>query len=91
MTPGERIAKANRAAEVLREMEWVFREVRDDMTKALESSALGDIDTHHNLAISLQLLKALQSKLQQVVNDGKMASAEVEQDNWVRRMRRKMA
>jgi hypothetical protein len=89
MTPGERVAKANRASEVLKELDWVFKEVRDDITKALESSALGDVDTHHNLTISLQILKQIQAKLQATVNDGKMAQAEQEQDNWIRRMRRR--
>lgn len=91
MTPGERVARANRAAEQLKDLEWVFQEVRNDMTRALESSALGDVDTHHNIAISLQALKLVQSKLQAVVNDGKMAAVEQEQENWIRRMRRKVA
>ena len=89
MTPGERVAKANRAAEVLKELDWLFAEVRDDLTRGLEGSALGDVDTHHNLAISLQVLQQLKAKLQSVVNDGKMASAEMEQENWIRRMRRR--
>lgn len=91
MTPGERIAKARRAEEQLRDMQWVFDEVRDDLTKALEASAFGDYDTHHNLAIGLQVLKQIQSKLQAVIGDGKMAEAEVEQENWISRMKRRMA
>lgn len=89
MNTAERIAKANRAAELLGELEWVFSEVREDMTRAMEASAIGDVDTHHTIALSLQALKMLRLKLQAVVDDGKMASAEQEQDNWIRRLKKR--
>ena len=66
MTPGERVAKANRARDLLRELDWLFDEVRDDMVRSLETSALGDVDTHHNLAISLQTLSAIKNKLRRI-------------------------
>lgn len=89
MNSADRIAKANRAADLLGELEWVFAEVREDMTRALEASALGDVDTHHTIAISLQALKMLRGKLQSVVDDGRLAAAEQEQDNWIRRLRKR--
>lgn len=89
MTNADRIARANRAADLLKELGWVFDEVREDMTRALEASAIGDVDTHHSIALCLQALKMVRGKLQSVVDDGKLAVAEQEHDNWITRLKRR--
>lgn len=89
MTPGERVARAQRAQELWGAFEGIVKEVREDLVKTLERSAVGDVDTHHSVALCLQNLTVIQSKIKAHIDDGTVAQAEQEQDNWIRRMRRK--
>ena len=93
MTPGERIARANRARELLEEqtMRGVFDGVREALVVKLEQCAIGDTATQHEIALTLQLLKQLRAHLQSYIDDGSLAEREVEQEKWFARMRKRIA
>jgi hypothetical protein len=93
MTPGERIARANRARELLEEetMRSVFSGVREALVTKLEQCAIGDTATQHEIALTLQLLKQLRQHLQTFADDGTLAEREVEQERWITRMRKRLA
>lgn len=89
MTPGDRIARANRANELLNSgtMKEAFNGVREALVVSLESCAVGDTSTQHEIALMLQLLKRVQAHLQSWVSDGTLAKKEVEQQTWLDRVR----
>jgi hypothetical protein len=93
MTPGERIARANRARELLSEetMRSVFAGVKNALIEKLEMCPVGDTGTQHEIALTLQLLKQLQNHLRHFVDDGVLAEAEVQQESFMARMKRKVS
>lgn len=93
MTPGERIARATRAKELLEEetMAQVFRGVRDALVERLESCPIGDTSTQHEIALTLQLLKQLRAHLNQFIDDGTLAEHEQKQETFIARMRNRIA
>lgn len=93
MTPGERVARANRARELLEDdlMKSVFSGVRNALVERLETCPIGDTNTQHEIALTLQLLKQLQSQLRQFIQDGTLATKEIEQETWLARARKKFA
>lgn len=93
MTPGERVARANKARELLEDdlMKSVFSGVRNALIERLEACPMGDMDTQHEIALTLQLLKQLQSQLRQFIQDGTLATKEIEQETWLARARKKFA
>lgn len=70
MTPSER---GDRAKQILDDAVFaeMFEHVRASIVAQLESSAFGDAETHHQAAISLQLLKRLRDTLVRFVDVGK--------------------
>jgi high-affinity Fe2+/Pb2+ permease len=50
-------------------MQKAFEGVRLALVASIEDSMIGDRDTHHELALSLQLLKSIKRQLQRFVND----------------------
>jgi hypothetical protein len=93
MTPGDRIARANRARELLDEetMRGVFNGVREALVLKLEQCPIGDTQTQHEIALTLQLLKQLRAHLQAFIDDGVLAEREVDQEKWFARMRKRIA
>jgi len=93
MSPGERVARANKAREVLNEnmMGGVFNEVREALVSKLEQTPIGDTDTQHEIALTLQLLKQLRRHLENWIEDGALAEREIENENFMARMRRRIA
>jgi hypothetical protein len=82
-----------RAREILDEdlMGSVFRDVREALVARLEAAAIGDTSTHHEIALTLQLLRQLRAHLESYITDGKLAEREQEDDNFMRRMKRRIA
>ena len=93
MTPGERVARANRAAEILGEdlLGGVFRDVREALVERLEATAIGDTSTQHEIALTLQCLKQLRQHLETYVTDGKLALREQDEETFMARMRKRIA
>ena len=93
MTPGERVARANRARDILDEetMRGAFDGVRMALLDRLEATAIGDTATQHEIALTLQCLKQVRQHLESYITDGKLAVREQEQENFMARMRRRIA
>lgn len=74
----EVVDRAIRARRLLSDEE-VFNEamsaVRDKLISGLENCAIGDIDTQHNLTLSLQLLKQLEGMLRRWIDEGTLEQA----------------
>ena len=83
MSPKERgeRAKALLNDEVLQS---AMNSVRERLITQLENSAFGDAETHHQAAISLQLLKSLRLTLLKYVDAGD-AQAVIERDEKARK------
>jgi hypothetical protein len=86
MTPLE---KAERARELLSDpvMKAVFQDIRMEIVDKLESVPMGDIDTQHESALMLQLLKRLQSQLQKYSGDLAVEKHRQKQDSFIQRVR----
>lgn len=92
MTPGERVARANKARRLVEdELKDVFDGVRSALVERLEACPIGDRDAQHEIALTLQLLKQLKQHLLNYVQDGKLAEREQEQENWLRKARKRFA
>lgn len=61
--------------------------VREGILAAMTRSAMGDDKTHNRLVISLQLLDQIEGHLRTVMQTGRMAELQT-QDNVVTRLRR---
>ena len=73
-TSQEVVERANQAARVLQDptMQKAFEGVRQSLLGALEASAMGDHDVHHEIALSLQSLRSVRRLLERWVNDGEV-------------------
>jgi hypothetical protein len=93
MTPGDRVARANRAREILDEntLSSAFSAVRSALVDRLEATAIGDTSTQHEIALTLQCLKQVKQHLESYITDGKLAEREVEQERFLTRMRKRIA
>jgi hypothetical protein len=74
LTSGEVVERANQADRVLKDptLQKAFEGVRQNMLATLEATAIGDRDTQHEIALSLQVLKSVKRQLERWVNDGEV-------------------
>jgi hypothetical protein len=88
MTPSE---KAERAQRLLDDpaMTEAFGDIRMRLVEQMESAPISDVETQHEIALMLQLLKRLHAQLQNYVNDDKLAKHRNDQDSIVERMRQR--
>jgi hypothetical protein len=86
MTPNE---KAERAKEVLGDpvMKQAFDDIRMALVSQLEFTPMSDIDTQHEVALMLQLLKRLRGQLQSYVSAQSVDKAKIRQDSFIEKMR----
>lgn len=86
MTP---LDKAERAKQLLEDP--VFRAVLNDQREALvrqlENAPSSDIETQHETALMLQLLRAIPLRLQRYVSDIEIEKSKHEQQTFMERMR----
>ena len=70
----EIVERANQAERVLSDltMQKAFEGVRQHFLAALEASQMGDRDTHHEIALSLQALRSVRRLLEKWVADGQV-------------------
>lgn len=74
MTPSERALQAERLlADPL--FKGAVAAVEQKLVDAIKQSPVGDVDTHHNLALSLQLLGQIDRQLRNWVADGQLEQA----------------
>jgi len=89
MTPFER---ADRAKQLLSDsvLQGAFRDMRDKLVLQLEVVPLSDIETQHEIALMLQLLKRLQNQLVIYTQEIAVDKHKIKQENFVARMRQKL-
>jgi hypothetical protein len=89
MTPFER---ADRAKQLLADsvLQGAFRDMRDKLVLQLEVVPLSDIETQHEIALMLQLLKRLQNQLVIYTQEITVDKHKQKQENFVARMRQKL-
>lgn len=90
MTPRDKAFAAERLLD-----DPVFKEaleaIRMQIVQQIESSPMGDVDTHHEAALSLQLLRRIKVQLERFVQDQKVNEHKQKQDAFIERMKRKLA
>ena len=86
MTPLER---AEQARHLLQNptLKAAFEEIRQGLVAKLEEVPMGDVDTHHEVAISLQLLKRLKTQLQRYIDDQAIDKHKQKQATFIEKMR----
>lgn len=76
--------RADRAKELLENpvFKMAYDGVRTELIGALETCGFQDIETQHELTVSLQLLKRLRTKLERFVDDGKVERKKLSELNF---------
>lgn len=90
MTPNE---LADGAKQILESqvMRKVFSDIRDALIVQLESTAMDDIQTHHEVTQMLQLHKRYQTMLSRYVSDNALDKHKRKQDSFIEKMREHLA
>jgi hypothetical protein len=86
MTPNE---KAEHAKQVLGDpvMKAAFEDIRMSLVSKLEFTPISDVETQHEIALMLQLLKRLREQLQSYVSAQSVDIAKQKQDSFIEKMR----
>ena len=90
MTPFEKaeMAKQLLANPVLKE---AFNNIREGLVSRAEQSGFGDFEEHHNIALSLQILKRINTELNRFVGDQTVIAHKQKSDSFIARMRERIA
>jgi hypothetical protein len=90
MTPRER---ADRAKEMLESpvFKSAFADVREALVSSMEASGFGDVDVHHELVLSLQLLRKLKTQFIRYADVIAIDKAQEKQESWLRKARQSLA
>ena len=90
MTPLER---AERAKQLLDDPVFVaaMDDVRMRLVAQLEQTAIGDIDTHHQAALALQMLKSIKDQIARYAAEIEIDNHRQKQDSFMHRMRERLA
>jgi len=73
----QEVHMGHKAKVLLEELEPYFKIMEAQLINAIYTCSVSDIDTLHNIKIQLHGLKSLQQNVQQVIDTGKLASAEL--------------
>ena len=89
MTPLEKADHAKRllADPLLKE---AFGSIKDSFIARAEASGMDDIDTHHHIALSLQLLRQLRIRLEQYLSDQALLEHAAKQQTWIDRAKQRI-
>ncbi len=84
MTPIER---ADRAEQLLADpvLKQALADIKAGIVTNLEQSGMDDVDTHHQAALSLQLLKQIETQLRRHLDDYAMEKHRKEQESFIAR------
>ena len=90
MTPFE---KADKAKQLLDDAIFnaVLADMRNGLVEKLEVSPIGDVDTHHETALMLQLLKQIPMMLRRYTEEHEMQKQRDEQDNWIAQAKQRLS
>ncbi len=90
MTPLERAERANQLlADPV--MAKAFEDVRLGLVTQAEQTAMDDVTTHHEVVITLQLLKRLRVQLQKYADELAVDQQRKKHDSFIERMRERLA
>ena len=89
MTPIERAEQAKQALENPA-LKAAFADMREKMIVQLEEVMMSDVETQHEVALMLQLLKRLQVQLKLYAQEIVVDKHREKQSNFVARMRQKL-
>jgi hypothetical protein len=80
-TPAEEIRDANAAHKILNDPLFVkaFDGIQSGLIDKMRQVPMGDVETQHQLVLSLQLLHALKNHFSAIIQTGKMAEIQQEQ------------
>jgi hypothetical protein len=86
MTPRERAERSEQllADEVLK---GAFDDIRANLVSKLETLPIGDVDTQHEIALMLQLLKQIRAQLAQYVQGQKLDEHKAKEEKFLAKMR----
>ena len=89
MTPIER---AERSKQLLGDSVFLsaFEDIRNGLVKRLESSPIGDIETHHEIALTLQLLQQLKAQLVRYGDEIAVDKQKKKHDDWIEKTRQRL-
>jgi hypothetical protein len=90
MTPFE---KADRAKQLLADpvLKEALANIREALVAGLETAPMGDVDTHHHIALTLQALKRVNTELHRFVQDNILQEHKNKSQSFIERMREKIA
>lgn len=89
MTPRE---KADRAKQMLEDplFRGVLNDVRMGLLEQLELCPMGDVDTQHEIALSLQLWRRIPDQLRRYADELTVEKHKESQDSFIRQLRQKI-
>ena len=89
MTPIER---AERSKQLLGDSVFLsaFEDIRNGLVKRLESSPIGDIETHHEIALTLQLLQQLKAQLVRYGEEIAVDKQKKRHEEWIEKARQRI-
>lgn len=89
MTPAE---KADRAKQLLSDelLKECFSTLRERMVERMEACPFGDVDTQHEIALGLQVLKQVKVQLHSYINDLTLIEHQQRQESFMERMRQRI-
>ena len=76
----QEVYMGHKAKVLLEELEPYFKTMEAQLIDAIYTCSITDVDSLHNIKIQLHGLKSLQHNIQQVIDTGKLASAELKGD-----------
>lgn len=90
MTPLE---IADRAEQLLQDpvLAKAFQDIRENLVKQLENLPMGDIDTQHEISLTLQVLKQVKQTLSSYVGEKTLAEHRKKQDSFIEKIRERYA
>lgn len=90
MTPVER---GDRARHLLADpvLQQAFTDTREGLVEKLEQAGIDDVTTHHEVAITLQLLKRLKTQLEKYGEAVTVHQAKRRNEAWISKMRESVA
>lgn len=89
MTPFERAEEA-RSLLSNETLKKAFLDIREGLVTQLESTAFHEVETQHELALMLKLLKKLNSQLTSYIDADAIERDKVKQQTFIERMRERL-
>ena len=90
MTPFEKASEAKRLLEN-QLLKIALDDIRSGLVSKLENAPISDVETQHEIALMLQLVRRLKDQLWSYLNEQAMIDAKEKHDSFIQRMRKRAA